>query len=178
MLYSLAQITQFLLHKSEKCSIFVRMDDSENITMVARNRKARKDYQINDTIEVGIELIGTEVKSLRSGKINISDAYAFVSEGELMLKNLHISPYEMANVDHHDPLRTRRLLAHKREIKKLFIQTEQKGMTLIPLAIYFKGRVAKIELAIAVGRRKYDKRQEIAKAEADRRMKQALKRDR
>ncbi len=154
------------------------MDAGDNITIISRNRKARKDYQIDSTIEVGIELIGSEVKSLRSGKITISDAYAFISEGELMLKNLHISPYEMASDDSHDPIRTRRLLAHKREINKLFIQTEQKGMTLIPLTIYFKGRVAKIELAVAVGRRKYDKRQEIAKAEADRRMKQALKRDR
>jgi SsrA-binding protein len=153
------------------------MEGSDKTTTIARNRKARKDYQIESTIEVGIELIGSEVKSLRLGKITISDAYAAVIDGELMLKNLHISPYEMAHDDSLDPLRTRRLLAHKREIRKLFVQTEQKGMTLIPLTIYFKGKVAKIELAIAVGRRKYDKRQAIAEADADRRMKQALKRD-
>jgi len=153
------------------------MSGDDKITWIARNRKARKDYQIESTLEVGIELKGTEVKSLRVGKINLSDAYAAIVNGELILKNLHISPYEMAPDSGHDPLRNRRLLAHSREIHKLSIQTEQRGMTLIPLSIYFKGNLAKIELAVAIGRKKYDKRQAIAKAEADRRMKQALKRD-
>ena len=166
-----------MLRGGRKSSIVAAMENGEKTTIVTRNRKARKDYEIESTIEVGIELKGTEVKALRQGKINIADAYALIEDGQLLLKNLHISPYEQAQ-DDHDPLRTRRLLAHKREIRKLFVQTEQKGKTLIPLTIYFKGKLAKIELAIAVGRKKYDKRQAVAKAEADRRMKQALKRDR
>ena len=153
------------------------MNRSEDIRYVARNRKARRDYQITDSLEAGIELKGAEVKSIRAGKVNLSDAYAVVVNGEVILKNLHISPYEMASDEQHDPLRPRRLLLHKRQINKLFIQSEQRGMTLIPLAIYFKGKVAKIELAVAVGRKKYDKRQAIAKAEADKKISKAFKRD-
>jgi len=153
------------------------MGDSDNIKMVARNRKAKRDYQIHSTLEAGIELKGAEVKSIRDGKINLADAYAVVEESQLVLKNLHISPYAMATDCTLDPMRPRRLLVHKREIRKLFTQTEQKGMTLIPLSIYFRGPHCKIELAVASGRKKYDKRQAIAKAEADRRMKQAMKKD-
>lgn len=154
------------------------MSESENIRVVVRNRKARRDFYIERTFEAGIELKGAEVKSLREGKVNLSDAHAVVSGGEIILKNLHISPYKMATMETLDPLRPRRLLLHKREIAKLYVQTEQRGMTLIPLTIYFKGKLAKVELALAVGRKKYDKRQAIIKAEADRRMKQALKKDR
>lgn len=153
------------------------MKDSGNIKIIVRNRKARHDFEIRDTIEAGIELLGSEVKSLRNGKVNISDAYAFVEDGQVFLKNLHISPYAMATDDNLDPLRLRRLLLHKREIRKLKVQTEQRGLTLIPLSIYFKGKVAKIELALAVGRKKYDKRQAIAKSEADRRIKRATRKD-
>ncbi len=153
------------------------MKETENIKVIARNRKARHDYQIRDTIEAGIELLGTEVKSVREGKINISDAYAFVENGQVYLKNLHISPYRMDTGEGHDPLRLRRLLLHKKEIRKLYVQIEQRGMTLIPLSIYFKGKVAKIELALAVGRKKYDKRQAIAKSEADKRIKRAMRKD-
>lgn len=154
------------------------MADGENIKVVARNRKARRDYEIHSTLEAGIELQGAEVKSLRLGKMNLSDAYAIVEDGQVILKNMHISPYEMATGEPPDPLRPRRLLLHRREIRKLYSQTEQKGMTLIPLTVYFKDKLAKIELAVATGRKKYDKRQAIAKAEADRRMKQALKKER
>jgi SsrA-binding protein len=150
----------------------------DKIKVIARNRKARRDYQIHSTLEAGIELQGAEVKSLRSGKMNLSDAYAVVEDGQVILKNMHISPYEMATGEMPDPLRPRRLLLHRREIRKLYSQSEQKGMTLIPLTVYFKNQLAKIELAVASGRKKYDKRQAIAKAEADRRMKQALKKDR
>ena len=135
------------------------MEEQKKITYIARNRKARHDYSISDTIEVGISLLGSEVKSLREGKINISDSYADIRNGEIFLKNLHISPYKMASQENHDPLRIRRLLLHKREIRK------------------FKGKNVKIELALAVGRKKYDKRQAIAKADADRKMKSALKKD-
>lgn len=153
------------------------MSEEQKVTYIARNRKARHDYQITDTIEAGISLLGGEVKSLREGKVNISDAYAEVKNGEVLLKNLHISPYKMATREQHDPLRVRRLLLHKREIRKLFAKTEQKGMTLIPLSLYFKGNKVKIELAVAVGRKKYDKRQAVAKADADKKIKQAMKKD-
>jgi len=153
------------------------MTEAANIKIIARNRKARHDYQIRDTVEAGIELLGTEVKSVREGKINIADAYAFVDKGQVFLKNLHISPYHMDSGPGHDPMRVRRLLLHKREIRKLAIQIEQRGMTLIPLTIYFKGKVAKIELALATGRKKYDKRQAIAKSEADRKIKRAMRKD-
>jgi SsrA-binding protein len=143
---------------------------------VARNRKARYEYEIKDTFEAGIALMGSEVKSIRGGKVNLSDAYAVVEHGEVILKNLHITPYKMAS-EQLDPIRPRRLLLHRREIRKLFVATEQKGLTLIPLAIYIKGRLVKIELAVAFGRKKYDKRQAIAKAEADRRIKRATSRD-
>ena len=151
--------------------------NEENVKYIARNRKARHDYQITDTIEVGVELLGSEVKSLRAGKVTISDAYAYIDKGEIFLKNLHISEYKMASVDSHEPLRLRRLLLHKREIRKLLSKTEQKGMTLIPLSIYLKNNRIKIELGVAVGRKKYDKREAIAKSEADRRIKAALKKD-
>jgi len=152
------------------------MESIPGISYVARNRKARHDYQIRSRLEAGIELRGFEVKSLRERKVNLSDSYAVVENGEVILKNLHISPYKMSQ-EAQDPLRPRRLLLHKREIRKLLIQTEQKGLTLIPLSIYFKGKVAKVELAVAAGRRKYDKRQAIAKAEADRKIKRAVRGD-
>lgn len=153
------------------------MKDADNIKVIARNRKARHDYQIRDTYEAGIELKGTEVKSIREGKVTFSDAYAVVENGQVYLKNLHISAYRMAPEGTHDPLRIRRLLLHKREIRKLFVLIEQRGMTLIPLSIYFKGKVAKIELGVAVGRKKYDKRQAIAKTDAEKRMKRAMRKD-
>lgn len=143
---------------------------------IARNRKARHDYDIKSRIEAGIELLGSEVKSLREGKVNLSDSYAVIEKGEVYLKKLHITPYKQAQ-DSLDPLRTRRLLLHKREIRKLFIQTEQKGATLIPLSIYFKNNLIKIELAIAVGRKKYDKRQAIEKADIERKMRRTTRRN-
>ena len=153
------------------------MKEAEQIRYVTRNRKAWHNYTILNRLEAGIELKGAEVKSIREGKVNLSDAHAVVEGGQVFLKNLHISPYKMATDTKQDPLRTRRLLLHKREIRKLFVQTEQKGMTLIPLAIYFKGNLAKVELALAVGRKKYDKRQAIAEAEANRNIKKALRKD-
>jgi SsrA-binding protein len=152
------------------------MKDESGIKYVARNRKARHDYEIRNTVEAGIELMGSEVKSIRNGKVNLADAYAVVESGEVILKNLHISPYSMAS-ENHDPMRPRRLLLHKREIRKLSAQVQQKGFTLIPLSIYFRRNIVKIELATATGRRKYDKREAIAKADADRMIKRALKKD-
>jgi len=135
---------------------------------ITTNRKAYRDYEIIEKREAGIELLGSEVKSLRAGKVNISDSYASVEGGEVILYNLHISPYEFAGESGHDPLRPRRLLLHKKEIKRLFGATNEKGFTLIPVRIYFKGPYVKIELATARGRKKYDKRDKIAKREADR----------
>ena len=151
-------------------------ETNASIKMIARNRKARHDYQIEATIEAGLELKGSEVKSLRDGKVSMSDAYAVIEHGQAVLRNLHISPYKMAR-ENLDPLRPRRLLLHKKEIRKLWARTEQRGLSLIPLAIYFKGAYAKIELGLGTGRKKYDKREAIAQAEADRRIKKALRRD-
>jgi len=145
--------------------------------VVTRNRKARYTYEIVSTLEAGIELMGTEVKSIREGKINLADSYATIEGGQVYLKNLHITPYSMASDTTADPTRSRRLLLHKREIGKLTIKTQQRGMALIPLTVYFKGKHVKIELALAVGRRKFDKRQAIAKEEADRRIKQAVRKE-
>ena len=153
------------------------MSQTEKHKIIVRNRKARHDYEITATLEAGISLLGSEVKSMREGKVNISDAYAEISNGEVLLKNLHISPYKMSSENNHDPLRIRKLLLHKREIRKLKAKTEQKGMTLIPLSIYLKGKVFKIELSLAIGRKKYDKREVVAKADAARRIKSALKKD-
>ncbi len=152
------------------------MVESTEKKYIVRNKKARHDYEIKDTYEAGISLKGSEVKSLREGKINISDAYALVENGEVVLRNLHISPYKMAQ-DTLDPIRPRRLLLKKREIRKIKSITEQKGLTLIPLSLYFSRNLVKIELGVAIGRKKYDKRNAIAKADADRKMKQATKRD-
>ena len=149
----------------------------DELQFVARNRKARHDYEITETIEAGIELRGSEVKSIREGKINLSDAYALVEGGQVVLRNMNITPYRMATTEAIDPLRPRRLLLHKKEIRKLFVKTEQRGMSLIPLAVYFKGRVAKIELGLGIGRKKYDKRQVIAEAEAKRRIARATRKD-
>jgi len=143
---------------------------------IVTNRKAFHNYEILDRREAGIELKGSEVKSLRMGKVNLSDSYAAVENGEVILYNLHISPYEMATRDGHEPLRPRRLLLHKREIRRLFAATEEKGFTLIPLRIYFKGPVIKIELAIARGRKSYDKRDKTAEKEAARAIERAMRR--
>ena len=154
------------------------MDQPEKeLIYVARNRKARHEYTIEDSFEVGIELQGCEVKSIREGKITLSDAYAIIERGQVILRNMHINPYRLATQYQPDPLRPRRLLLHKREIRKLTIKTEQRGMALIPLAVYFKGKHCKVELGLGIGRKKYDKRQAIAEAEAKRRIDRATRRD-
>ena len=139
--------------------------DSSNrdrIKIVAQNRKARRDYELLDIYETGIVLEGTEVKSLRSGKANLKDGYAVVEEGEVILYNVHIGPYEAASRFNHHPERPRKLLLHRAEIRRLIGRTEQRGLTLIPTKLYFKQGKAKIELALARGKKQYDKRQEIA----------------
>ncbi len=152
-------------------------EGSPQIQMIARNRKARHDYEILENYEAGISLCGSEVKSLRLGKVNISDSYATIIDGQAFLKNLHISPYAMATVNAHEPLRQRRLLLHKREIRKLTRALDERGLTIVPLSVYFKNGRVKIELAVARGRKKYDKRDAQAKRESDRDMQRATKRD-
>jgi SsrA-binding protein len=138
------------------------------IKKIASNRKARYDYEIIDSLEAGIVLKGSEVKSLREGKANLSDAYARVVRNEVWVIGMHISSYKQANFEKIDPLRDRKLLLHKNEIKRLYKKINEKGMTLIPLDLYFKNNIAKIELAIARGKRKYDKKEAIALKDAKR----------
>lgn len=140
--------------------------------IIANNPKARHDYFIDDTLECGIALSGTEVKSIRDGKVNLKDSFAMIKNEELYIHNMHISPYEQGNINNKDPMRTRKLLAHKKEIQKLIGMIKQKGITLVPLSIYFDRNYVKIELAIARGKKLYDKRQDIAKKDAERRMQQ------
>lgn len=148
---------------------------NESVKIACENRKARHDYFIHEAYEAGIELFGTEVKSLRAGKANLKDSYAEVKNGELFLQNMHISPYEQGNIFNHEPLRSKRLLMHKSEILKLFGRTKEKGFTLVPLKIYFKKGRAKVELALASGKHTYDKRQDLAAKVAKREVERALK---
>lgn len=139
---------------------------------MATNRRARYEYSIEDTIEAGVVLTGTEVKSIRQGKVNIKDSYASIENGEVFLNNLHISPYEQGNIQNVDPIRKRKLLLHKREIRRLLVSTTQKGYTLIPLSIYIKDGLVKLDLATAKGKKLYDKREDIARKDAARRIEQ------
>lgn len=149
--------------------------NNNEIKVAATNKKARHDYFIEDTIEAGIVLTGTEVKSIRQGKVNIKDSYANIENGEVFLYNMHISPYEQGNIYNVDPLRVRKLLLNKREIRKLIGLTTIKGYTLIPLSLYFKNGKVKVELAIAKGKKLYDKRETIAKRDAERKIQQMEK---
>ena len=146
--------------------------------VVGRNRKARHEYEILDTHEAGIVLKGPEVKSLRAGQLAFRDAFARVESGEVWLYNLHISPYEQANRANQDPDRVRKLLLHHEEIRRLVSQTDQKGLTLIPLEIYFREGNAKVLLGVARGRRLYDKREKLKKRIQDREAKRAMSKDR
>jgi SsrA-binding protein len=148
---------------------------SPNIKVVCQNKKARYDYEIIEVIEAGMVLLGTEVKSLRQGRANLKDSYARIREGELFLMQCHISPYTHAYYDNHEPDRVRKLLVHKREIKRLQGKTEEKGLTLVPLKIYFKDGKAKIELALARGKRSYDKRETLKRKTEERELERAIK---
>jgi SsrA-binding protein len=145
------------------------------IKVVADNRRARHEYDIIETVEAGIELVGTEVKSMRMGRANLADSFARVEKGELWLYNCNISPYDFGNRFNHEPLRKRRLLMHRREIQKLKSKTQEKGLTLIPLKLFFKGNWAKVDLALAKGRQLYDKREAIAKKENRRQLERLSK---
>ena len=147
----------------------------KGIKLAAQNRKARHDYFIEDTYECGIALQGTEVKSIRKGALNLKDSYAHVKNGELFLIGMHISPYEQGNIYNHDPFRTRKLLAHAREIRKLHELSQKEGFSLVPLSVYFKDGKVKVELAVAKGKKLYDKRASIAERDADRDMDRNIK---
>jgi len=144
--------------------------------VVASNRKARHEYAILDSIEAGLVLTGTEVKSLRQGNASIAEAFARIARGEVWLEGMHISPYEQGSYANVDPLRTRKLLLHKKEIRRLLARSGEPGVTLIPLRVYFKKGVAKVQLGICKGKRAYDRRQDIARREIERDLKRTYAR--
>ena len=145
---------------------------------IAENRKAFHDYFVEESMEAGIELCGTEVKSLRRGSVNLKDAWCTVDNGELFVKGMHISPYEQGNIFNRDPMRVRRLLMHRREIFRLYgLLKQQQGLTLIPLSLYFKGSRVKVQLGLCRGKKLYDKREDAAKRDMKREAERALRRD-
>lgn len=153
----------------------MKQSKKPGIKIVCQNRKAYHDYSIEETTEAGIQLLGTEVKSLRDGKANLSDSYVLIKDSEMFLFNCHISPYSHGNIMNHDPLRTRKLLLHKKEIGRLMGKARQKSFTLIPLKIYFKGSYAKVEIGLAKGKKVYEKREAIKEREAKRTIERAMK---
>ncbi len=145
------------------------------MNVVCQNRKAFHDYHIEETIEAGISLLGTEVKSLRAGQANLKDSYVLVKDNEVFLLNCHISPYSHGNITNHEPLRTRKLLLHRKEIERLRGKVAQKGYTLIPLKVYFKGSMAKVEVGLAKGKQVFEKRDKIKEREAKREIARAIR---
>ena len=148
---------------------------AESVKVVAKNSKAYHDYFIEEKYEAGIELAGTEVKSIRMGNVNLKDSFCIIKDGQLAVHGMHISPYEKGNIFNKDPRRPRRLLMHKREIMRLFGRLKQDGLALIPLSIYFKGPRVKLELGLAKGKKLYDKRESAAKRDAKREMDRVMK---
>lgn len=146
-----------------------------NDKLIAKNPTAFHNYSIENKLEAGIVLSGTEIKSIRNGKANLKDSYAIIKNNEVYVVGLHISPYEHGNIFNKDPLRDRKLLLNRREINKLIVMTKQKGYSLVPLNMYFKGSLVKVELGVGKGKKLYDKREDIAKKDAERRMRQHAK---
>lgn len=151
-------------------------ESDENSKSIARNKRARHDYEILETWEAGIVLTGTEVKALRDGRANLVDAFGVVNEGEVFLLNLHIGAYGQGNVFNHEPTRTRKLLLHRREIRRLIGSVERKGLTLVPLELYFKEGRVKVRLALARGKQQHDRREDIKQRDADREIARAFRR--
>lgn len=143
--------------------------------IISKNPSAYHNYTISDTIEAGIVLSGTEIKSIRNGKVNIKDTYVNIKNGEVFVYGMHISPYEFGNIYNKDPLRTRKLLLNRREINKLFGMIQTKGISLVPIKMYFKGNKVKLEIGIGKGKKLYDKREDIAKKDANLKIQRALK---
>lgn len=148
---------------------------SKGTKSIADNRKARHDYFVLESFEAGIELVGTEVKSIRQGGVNLKDSWCSIDKGELFVKGMHISPYEKGNIFNRDPLRVRRLLMHRREINKLYGTLKQDGLSLIPLSLYFKDSKVKMQLGLCKGKKLYDKRDDAAKRDAKREIDRSLK---
>lgn len=151
------------------------MNTENNIKVVAQNKKALHDYFVEDKYEAGIELFGTEVKSIRQGRLNLKDSWCSVVEGEIFINGMHVSPYEQGNIFNRDPLRVRKLLMHKREIIKLFSYVKQDGYSLIPLSVYFSGSKVKVEVGLCKGKKLYDKRATEAERSAKRAIDRAMK---
>lgn len=151
------------------------MAEEKKQSVIAQNKKAYHDYFVDETYEAGLELCGTEVKSIRAGRVNLKDSYVSCKTGEALVMGMHISPYDFGNIFNHDPVRTRRLLLHRREIHKLIGLTQQQGYTLIPLKIYLKGQYVKMQLGLCRGKKDYDKRASMAERDAKRSMNRALK---
>lgn len=149
--------------------------NGDGFKVISQNKKARHDYFIEESYEAGIVLYGTELKSLRLGKVNLKDSYATIKNCEIFLCNMHISPYEQGNIFNKDPLRDRKLLMHKMEINKLLGYITQKGLTLVPLQLYFKRGKVKVQIGVAKGKKLYDKREDIAKRDAQREIEKRLK---
>ena len=147
----------------------------ESIKLIANNKKAYHDYFIDDKFEAGIELFGTEVKSIRMGKCSIKESFVKIEDGQVYVYGMHISPYEKGNIFNKDPLRVRKLLLHRLEIRRLMGKIREKGYTLVPLQVYFKGSLVKVELGLARGKKLYDKREDIAKKDAKREMERDFK---
>jgi SsrA-binding protein len=150
-----------------------KKDAGEKI--IAQNKTARLNYFIGDTYEAGIVLVGTEVKSIREGRVNLKDSYAMVKEGEVWLHEMHVSPYSHGNRYNHEPLRTRKLLLHNREIKKLYGKSREKGLTLVPLKVYFKNGKVKVEIGVGSGKKLYDKREDMKQKDDRRDMQRAMR---
>lgn len=148
---------------------------SENFKTISENRKARHEYFIIESMETGIELVGTEVKSIRLGQVNLKDSWCSIDNGELFIKGMHISPYEKGNIFNRDPVRVRKLLMHRKEINRLFGKVKQDGLTLIPLSVYLKGSKVKIQLGLCKGKKLYDKREDAANKDAKRQIERAVK---
>ena len=144
------------------------MEKNSNIKIIAQNKKAYHDYFVLEKLEAGIELFGTEVKSIRQGKINLKDSWCFVKDGEMFVNGMHISPYEQGNIFNRDPLRVKRLLLHKKEIQKLIGKIAQQGYTIVPVEVYLSKGLVKVQIALAKGKKLYDKRQDIAKKDMKR----------
>lgn len=148
---------------------------SEGIKIITTNRKARHEYHIDDTLEAGIALVGTEVKSLREGRANLQDSFCAVNKGEMMLLQLHISPFKHGGHFNHDPVRPRKLLLHRKEIEKWEVATNQKGYTIVPLKLYFKEGKVKVEIGLAKGKKLFDKRADIAERDSKRRLDRVMR---
>ena len=151
------------------------MADKNSVKIISQNKKAYHDYFVEEKYEAGVELFGTEVKSIRAGKVNVKESYCDIKDGEVFVLGMHISPYEQGNVFNKDPLRPKKLLLHKREILKLFGLVSQKGYTLVPLQVYLKNSRVKIEIGLCRGKKLYDKRDTIAKHDADREIERRMK---